>query len=311
MKKIFFITLIEIFLIFLVFVSADAQQLVISYVIKIDDNLLYFDRGANANIRIGDEFRLLRDMPDNRDDKKIGVVRITQVFPEVSIGKIIEITADEKLSVLDKIEISPVVEIPELLKNISENDDFLAPVIHHNRVQIAEKGKDIDLIVRANALEGLNNLYTKYISDGLVEWERVDFLSYESDIYFCRIPSENILGDSLRYFIIAEDIDGRTASVGIESDPVKVNLVSSLFGETKKTVPYAASGSYWKINKRIFIPGYMQLKRKELGKGYMIITLEAASLIGGIVADKNNGIYLGTAAAVYLYNIFDGIIGSK
>jgi len=311
MKKIFFITLIEIFLIFLVFVGVDAQQLIISYVIKIDNNLLYFDRGTDANIRSGDEFGLLRDMPDGRDDKKIGVVRITQVFSEVSIGKIIEITADEKPSVLDKIEISPVVEIPEFLKNMGESSDFLAPIIHHTKVQIAEKGKDIDLIVRANALEGLNNLYIKYISDGFVEWERIDFLSYESDIYFCRIPSENISGDSLRYFIVAEDISGRIASVGIESDPVKVNLVSSLFGETNKTLPYAASGSYWKINKSMFIPGYMQLERKELGKGYMIITLEAAALLGGIVADKNNGIYFGTAAAVYLYNIFDGIIGSK
>jgi len=250
-------------------------------------------------------------MPDNRDDKKIGVVRITQVFQEVSIGKIVDITPDEKATVLDKIEISPVVEIPELLENISENDNFLAPVIRHNRVHIAEKGKDIDLVVRANALEGLNNLYAKYISGGFVEWERVDFLSYESDIYFCRIPSENISGDSLRYFIVAEDISGRISSVGIESDPVKVSLVNSLFGEIKKQVSFTGSGSSRKINKSMFIPGYMQLERKELGKGYMIITLEAAALLGGIVADKNNGIYFGTAAAVYLYNIFDGIIGSK
>ena len=43
----------------------------------------------------------------------------------------------------------------------------------------------------------------------------------------------------------------------------------------------------------------------------MIISLQTASILGGIIADKNNGIYFGTAAVIYFYNIFDGIFRSN
>ena len=63
--------------------------------------------------------------------------------------------------------------------------------------------------------------------------------------------------------------------------------------------------------RNLIIPGYVQLKRKELGKGYMIIALQSAAILGGFTADKNNGLYFGAAGIIYLYNFFDGIFKFK
>ena len=306
-KKYFFIFLITIIFIPLIFVSAYSQKIVTGYVIKIDENLFYFDRGSNDNVRIGDEFKLLRDMPEGRRDKNIGIVQITQVFPEISVGKLTEIVKNEKPSVLDKIEIAPIIEIPEQLKNLDEQDDFLIPIIYHNKITSAEKGKDIDIIVRTNAFEGLKDLYVMYISEGYNKWEKVDLISYRGDIYFCRLPSEGVIGDTLKYFIKAEDINDRSASLGNETDPIKINIVSSLYQEVSIDFLKEKSDKKKSSIGRLLIPGYTQLKQNEVGKGYMIIGLQSAAILGGFIADENNGIYFGTAAIIYLYNVLDGI----
>ena len=307
MKKFIFIFLIEIIFVSLIFMSAYSQEIVTGYVIKIDENLLYFDRGSDDNVRIGDEFKLLRDMPEGRKDKNIGIVQITQVFPEISVGKLTEITAGENPSVLDKIEIAPIIEIPEQLKNLDEQDNFLIPIIYHNEITSVEKGKDIDIIVRANAFEGLKDLYVMFLSEDINDWERIDLISYRGDIYFCKIPSEGVIGDTLKYFIKAEDINDRSASLGNETDPIRINIVSSLYQEVSKDFLKEKSDEKRSSIGRLLIPGYTQLKQNEVGKGYMIIGLQSAAILGGFIADKNNGMYFGTAAIIYLYNIFDGI----
>jgi len=306
-KNILFIFLIKIIFILLIFVSAYSQEIVIGYIIKIDENLLYFDRGSNDNVRIGDEFKLLRDMSEGRRDKNVGIVQITQVFPEISVGKLTEIVKNEKPSVLDKIEIAPIIKIPEQLKNLDEMDDFLSPIIYHNKITSAEKGKDIDIVVRADAFEGLKDFYVMYIAEGFNEWERIDLISYKGDMYFCKIPSEGVIGDTLRYFIKAEDINDRSASLGDETDPIRINIVSSLYQEVSKDFLKEKSGKKINIIRRLLIPGYTQLKQNEVGKGYMIIGLQSAAILGGFIADKDNGMYFSTAAIIYLYNIFDGI----
>jgi len=306
-NKIFFIILIAIVFIPLIFVSVYSQEIVTGYVIKIDENLLYFDRGSNDNVRIGDEFKLLRDMPEGRRDKNIGIVQITQIFPEISVGKLTEIVKNEKPSVLDKIEIAPIIEMPEQLKNLDEVNDFLIPIIYHNKITSVEKGKDIDIVVRADAFEGLKDLYVMYISEGFNEWERIDLISYRGDIYFCKIPSEGVIGDTLKYFLKAEDINDRSASLGNETDPIRIDIVSSLFQEISEDLLKEKSDKKKSSIGRLLIPGYTQLKQNEVGKGYMIMGLQSAAILGGFIADKNNGMYFGTAAIIYLYNIFDGI----
>jgi len=307
MKKFIFIFLIEIIFVSLIFMSAYSQEIITGYVIKIDENLLYLDRGSDDNVRIGDEFKLLRDMPEGRKDKNIGIIQITQVFPEISVGKLTEIVKNEKPSVLDKIEIAPIIEIPEQLKNLDEQDNFLIPIIYHNEITSVEKGKDIDIIVRANAFEGLKDLYVMFLSEDINDWERIDLISYRGDIYFCKITSEGVIGDTLKYFIKAEDINDRSTSLGNETDPIKINIVSSLYQEVSKDFLKEKFDEKRSSIGRLLIPGYTQLKQNEVGKGYMIMGLQSAAILGGFIADKNNGMYFGTAAVIYLYNIFDGI----
>src|SRR3989339_116233 len=155
MKKLFLLVVILL----INFSYTLAQKVVIGYVIKIENNLLYFDRGKIDNVGIGDEFTLLRDMPEGQANKKIGIVEVTQVFDKMSVGRIKNVVSGEKPSVLDKIEIAPIIDIPNELKKLKQRDDFLSPIIKHNPVKIAPNGQDIDIIVRAHAYQDLKGVF--------------------------------------------------------------------------------------------------------------------------------------------------------
>ena len=306
--KKYFLLLFCIIFIFIFFENVYSQKIVTSYVIKIEGDLLFFDRGLKDDVRIGDEFKLLRDMPDGLKSKHIGIIEIIQVFPEISIGKISEIVIGEKPSILDKVEIAPVTEIPNELKDLYSNEELLAPHIFHNKITSSAKGEDINIVVRADAFEKLKELYLSYISKESNDWKRIDLVTYKGDVYFGKIESGKIAGDTVKYFLTAIDIDGRKSTYGDSINPIKVMLTSSSY---QNNIISSISSNKGREIKNYFIPGYTQLKRNELSKGYMIISLEAVSILGGLIADKHSGIYFGSAVIVYLYNIFDGFFGSN
>ena len=290
--------------------STFAQKIITGYVIKIESNLLYFDRGTVDNVNVGDEFSLLRDLPDGRMDKNIGVIEITQVFSEMSVGKLKSAVPGGKPSVLDKIEIAPVVKVPDELKNLGQKDKFLAPIIHHSPIKTAKKGNDIDVIVRAHAYQDLKDIFMAYRAGALQRWEKKEMLSYQGDVYFSKIPKEIISGDSVHYYVKAVDVDNRSYSMGNPSMPLSIFITS---GTYQSTVRKNNAADFFKNirTQKIFIPGYVQLKRNETAKGYAIIGLQAATILGGMIADNNNGLYFGCAGLVYAYNIFDAMFYLK
>ncbi|MFC1558771.1 hypothetical protein ACFL40_05405 [candidate division KSB1 bacterium] len=308
MKKLLLI-LVLIFL-FLGVGSTFAQNIVTGYVIKIESNLLYFDRGTVDNVNIGDEFSLLRDLPDGRMDKNIGVIEITQVFPEMSIGKLKSAVPGEKPSVLDKVKIAPVVKVPDELKNLEQKDKFLAPIIHHSPIKTAKKGGDIDVIVRAHAYQDLKDIFMAYRAGALQPWGKKEMLSYQGDVYFSKIPKEIISGDSVHYYVKAVDVDNRSYSIGNPSMPLSIFITTGMY-QSASNKNSALSFFKNKEMQKVLIPGYVQLKRNETAKGYAIIGLQAATILGGIIADKNNGLYFGCAGLVYAYNIFDALFYLK
>ena len=92
--------------------------------------------------------------------------------------------------------------------------------------------------------------------------------------------------------------------------PLSIFITSGTYQSDSKEKSALSFFKNREIQKAL-IPGYVQLKRNETAKGYTIIGLQAAAILGAIIADKNNGLYFGCAGLVYAYNIFDALFYLK
>jgi hypothetical protein len=83
--------------------SKDVSAHVTGYVIRVDGNIVYLDIGAN---HLGPETMLAvhRAIGKGQEtDVVIGLVKVTQVFPNVSVGHVVRRRGDSYIRVLDRV----------------------------------------------------------------------------------------------------------------------------------------------------------------------------------------------------------------
>jgi len=287
------------------------QEILTGYVIKIEESLIYFDRGYLDGVQSGQTYTLYRSIPE-LGEKNIGIIQILQVFPEVSVGKLLESFDRDKVSMLDMIDI-PVFEptgeedtfeeMPELSK------DFYIPSIVHQKIETAPAGRNIPIYIRAHGYDELQGVYIIYKVGNKGEWRNQELEFKEGDMYSGMISGEEITERSIFYFISALDINNRIGFLGSPDNPIKIRIEGNILQAEKTSLRsseiFSAPGK-GRFPLSILVPGYQQIKSGRKTRGFAIIGLEAGAIAGTVTSKDFRGTYITAAVLIYLYNIVDG-----
>jgi len=289
-------------------VPVSGQELLIGYVIKIQDNLVFIDRGSGDGLSIGDQYDVYTTREDKLGQIKVGTVMVTQVFEKVSVAKLLSIVPGETLKMLDTIffENRPVRKMRIDALPLSERE--LRPLLVHHAAQMSISGEDLNIFARVSGITPIQSVHVFFHLSGTMGWQRIPLDHQVGDLYVCTIPGSRLEPGMLSYYLTAVDEEDRTGNLGTEDEPIMVDMIS----ETETQDQMLASIENRRVFRKeksftpaVLVPGLGQMNRGERTKGFVLLGGSLATLIAGITADNNNGTYFGILSAIYVYHFVD------
>ena len=93
-----------IVLLFFLIAGRDVSAHVTGYVIRVDGDVVYLDIGTNHLINVETMLAVHRAVGKGQEtDVVIGLVKVTQIFPNVSVGHVVKRRGDSYVRVFDRV----------------------------------------------------------------------------------------------------------------------------------------------------------------------------------------------------------------
>jgi bacillopeptidase F (M6 metalloprotease family)/subtilisin family serine protease len=115
---------------------------------------------------------------------------------------------------------------------LTSGDDAQPPVIQHTPVTEAFKGEQLGIVADVSDNIAVTAVRLKFRLPSMTWWGETEMTrsagDYLSGTYSGAIPPEMLTGDSVQYYIEAQDFGGNTASDGTAAHPHAVRLLNGL-----------------------------------------------------------------------------------
>jgi hypothetical protein len=275
-----------------------AQSRLQTYVIRVEDDRVFLDRGHTDGLHEGLMLSLQRDISGSIQD--VADVRVEQVFEETVAARIVRSGEGSPVQVLDYAWV-PLQGAEAFHAEVESDDKLLTPLLAHQPARAITAGEDYRITVRAAGIDGLSSVEMYYRIGAEEKWMDVTLRPIIGDIYSAEIAGNLLTRGILEYYVVATDIDQRRGYIGNTGEPVRIPVLPP---------GMRLPGSPSKFRSAALIPGQVQIDHGYTLKGWVLRGAQATLIAAAMLDSGRWPLWAGFGGFVYGWNILDAVYWS-